>query len=189
EWQHETRRAPHAEAFAEALFPECDVLTGHAELVDMVAELARRAPRFGERIVYNNAPGGGAIFHHDVEPHQLGVLYGQLAGETGWLALPRELLANEVAAALSIRPSRALARLEREDDDELYRLLNHTPRFTRQLVLRGSFVHLRSGDALLLPSPSPGNDCWHSVFALGRRPSLAHSYGIFARRRTRDAGH
>ncbi|HVS17509.1 MAG TPA: hypothetical protein VMT18_02830, partial [Planctomycetota bacterium] len=27
EWQHETRRAPHAEAFAEALFPECDVLT------------------------------------------------------------------------------------------------------------------------------------------------------------------
>lgn len=183
EWQQETRRAPHAEAFAEAVFPECDVLTGHAELVDLVGELIRRAPRFGERIVYNNAPGGGAIFHHDVEPHQLGVLYGQLAGETGWLALPRELLANEIAAALSIRPKRALARLEREDDAELTRLLNHTPAFTRRLVLRGSFVHLRAGDALLLPSPTPEVTCWHSVFALGARPSLAHSYGVFARRR------
>jgi hypothetical protein len=183
EWQQETRRAPHAEAFAEAVFPECDVLTGHAALVDAVGALIRRAPRFGERIVYNNAPGGGAIFHHDVEPHQLGVLYGQLAGETGWLALPRELLANEVACALSIAPERALARLEREDDEELFELLNHTPRFTRQLVLRGSFVHLRAGDALLLPSPTPDVVCWHSVFALGARPSLAHSYGIFARRR------
>jgi hypothetical protein len=183
EWQAETRRAPHAEAFAEAVFPECDVLTGHAELVALIGGLIRRAPRFGERIVYNNAPGGGAIFHHDVEPHQLGVLYGQLAGETGWLALPRELLVNEVAVALSIRPKRALARLEREDDAELARLLNHTPRFTRQLVLRGSFVHLRAGDALLLPSPTPEVTCWHSVFALGARPSLAHSYGIFARKR------
>jgi hypothetical protein len=183
EWQAETRRAPHAEAFAEAVFPECDVLTAHAALVRLVGALIGRAPRFGERIVYNNAPGGGAIFHHDVEPHQLGVLYGQLAGETGWLALPRELLANEIAAALSIRPKRALARLEREDDAELTQLLNHTPAFTRALVLRGSFVHLRAGDALILPSPTPEVTCWHSVFALGARPSLAHSYGIFARRR------
>lgn len=182
EWQQETRRAPHAEALAEAVFPESDVLTGHAGLVALVGALIRRAPRFGERIVYNNAPGGGAIFHHDVEPHQLGVLYGQLAGETGWLALPRELLVNEIAAALSIRPKRALARLEREDDAELARLLNGTPAFTRTLVRRGSFVHLRAGDALLLPSPTPEATCWHSVFALGARPSLAHSYGIFARR-------
>lgn len=183
EWQAETRRAPHAEAFAEAVFPECDVLTGHGALLGAVGALVRRAPRLGERIVYNNAPGGGAIFHHDVEPHQLGVLYGQLAGETGWLALPRELLASEIAVALSIRPKRALARLEREQDAELFRLLNQTPRFTRRLVLRGSFVHLRAGDALLLPSPTPEVTCWHSVFALGARPSLAHSYGIFALRR------
>lgn len=183
EWQQETRRAAHAEAFAEAVFPECDVLTGHAGLVGLVRRLIGRAPRLGERIVYNNAPGGGAIFHHDVEPHQLGVLYGQLAGETGWLALPKPVLACEVAAALSISPKRALARLEREDDEQLFRLLNHTPRFTRQLVLRGSFVHLRAGDALLLPSPTPEVTCWHSVFALGARPSLAHSYGVFALKR------
>ena len=183
EWQQETRRAPHAEAFAEAAFPECDVLTGHAELVGLVRALTGRAPRFGERIVYNNAPGGGAIFHHDVEPHQLGVLYGQLAGETGWLALPKPELAREVADALGIRPARALKRLEREDDQELFALLNHSPRFTRRLVERGDFVHLRAGDALLLPSPTPELTCWHSVFALGLRPSLAHSYGVFARRR------
>lgn len=183
EWQQETRRAPHAEALCEAVFPESDTLTANDGLTGLVARLVGRAPRFGERIVYNNAPGGGAIFHHDVEPHQLGVLYGQLAGETGWLALPRAELAREVAQALSIRPRRANARLEREGDEELFRLLNHTPAFTRRLVLRGAFVHLRAGDALLLPSPTPGNDCWHSVFALGTRPSLAHSYGVFARRR------
>jgi hypothetical protein len=190
EWQHETRRAPLAERLADAVFPECSLLTEHEALVRLVTRACGRAVRFSERIVYNNAPGGGAIFHHDVEPHQLGVLYGQFAGETGWLALPKLELAAELSDYLKSSggsrrtPRAALRWLETEDDPRLLELLNHTPGFTRRLVERGHFVHLRRGDALLLPSPSEERVCWHSVFALGSQPSLAHSYGIFGRRRT-----
>jgi hypothetical protein len=49
-------------------------------------------------------------------------------------------------------------------------------------VERGALSILAAGDILLLPSPGPDDAAWHSVFALGSRPSLAHSYGIFAAR-------
>jgi hypothetical protein len=192
DWQREVRRAPWSDQLAQAAFPECAALTGNRALVGLIERALGRRARFSERIVYNNAPGGGAVFHCDVEPDQLGVLYGQLAGETGWLALPKRELADELAAfvqgtrlarkATSAR--KALRWLDDEDDRELGRLLNHTPRFTRRLVERGAFFRLRTGDALILPSPAPDDTCWHSVFALGRRPSLAHSYGIFGVRRT-----
>jgi len=191
DWQKETRRAPWADRLAEAVFPECAVLSGHTGLVGLVEAACGRRVRFSERIVYNNAPGGGAVFHHDVEPFQLGVLYGQLAGETGWLALPRRELSAELAGFVRGSPlarrartaRQALRWLDGEGDADLLRLLNHTPAFTRRLVERGDFVRLRAGDALLLPSPGPDDVCWHSVFALGRGPSLAHSYGIFGLRR------
>ncbi len=187
DWQKESRRAPWADRLAEALFPESSVLGQNARLAALLEFARGRRLRCSERIVYSNAPGGGALFHHDVEPFQVGVLYGQLAGETAWLALPKRELAAEVASFVGgswLRTARtALDWLEREDDARLARLLNHTPRFTRRLVARGSFLRLRAGDALLLPSPRPDDACWHSVFALGRRPSLAHSYGLFDRRR------
>jgi hypothetical protein len=193
DWQGEARRAPWSDRLADGSFPECAVLTGQRALVALIEKACGRRVRFSERIVYNNAPGGGAVFHCDVEPFQLGVLYGQLAGETGWLALPKRELAEEVEAFARASSSRALARkarralrwLDHEDDRELGRLLNHTPRFTERLVERGAFFRLRAGDALLLPSPGPDDACWHSVFALGRRPSLAHSYGIFGLRRSK----
>src|SRR5688572_9752968 len=194
EWQREVRRAPWSDQLAEAVFPECAALTAHAALVGLIERSSGRRVRFSERIVYNNAPGGGAVFHCDVEPNQLGVLYGQLAGETGWLALPKRELAEEVEACARAAGSRAVARkarralrwLDDEDDRELGRLLNHTPRFTQRLVERGAFFRLRAGDALLLPSPGPDDACWHSVFALGNRASLAHSYGIFGLRRSKS---
>ncbi len=189
DWQNETRRTAWADRLAEALFPESSVLTAHAPLVALLESLCGRRLRFSERIVYSNAPLGGALFHHDVEPHQLGVLYGQLAGETAWLALPKRELAAELAGFLRSTRRRAprsvLRWLDREDDARLSRLLNHAPGFTRRLIERGAFLRLRAGDALLLSSTEPDDACWHSVFALGRRPSLAHSYGIFARRRMR----
>jgi hypothetical protein len=194
EWQAETRRAPWADRLAAAVFPECAVLTGHRGLLGLIETACGQRVRCSERIVYNNAPGGGAVFHHDVEPHQLGVLYGQLAGETGWLALPKRDLAAEVAGCVSgtrlerkaRTPRAALRWLEEQGDEDLLRLLNHTPRFTRRLVERGDFIRLRAGDALLLPSPGRDEVCWHSVFALGRRASLAHSYGLFGLRRRRQ---
>jgi hypothetical protein len=188
DWRHETRRAPHADLLAEALFPECAVLTEQVALRRWIEALAGTAVRYSERIVYNNAPSGGAVLHHDAEPNQLGVLYGQLEGATAWLALPKRELGQVLRESGRARTVRgALARLDRESDGELMPLLNHTPAFTRELVERGAFLVLRKGDALILPSPGWNDCCWHAVFALGRRASLAHSYGLFALRRTRTA--
>jgi len=194
DWQKETRRAPWAEHYAETLFPECAAQAGSARLRALVERLAGRRVRFSERIVYNNAPGGGAIFHHDCEPHQLGVVFGQLAGETAWLALPKRALARHVAAHAAAGPrSSALRRLAGTpraalraldgEDGRLARLLNETPAFTARLAAAGALFHLRAGDVLLLPNHAWDDTCWHSVFALGRRASLAHSYGVFAQRR------
>jgi hypothetical protein len=195
DWRKETRRAPWAARYAEALFPECAVLTGSRALSTVLRTVLRpqlgRAPRFLERIVYSNAPGGGALFHHDCEPRQRGVVFGQLAGETAWLALPKRELALRMAEhAASARspvlrrlagtPRAALRALEREEPAPLRRLLDATPSFTRRLAGHGALFHLRAGDALLLPNHGWDDTCWHSVFALGRRASLAHSYGIFA---------
>ena len=193
DWQKETRRAPWAARYAEALFPECRALSGNQRLVATIERLATRRVRFSERIIYNNAPGGGAILHHDCEPWQLGVVFGQLAGATAWLALPKRELAELVAefargtklARLAGTRAKALKALDREGDETVATLLNRTPRFTRLLVERGHLLHLVAGDALLLPNHGWDDTCWHSVFALGDEASLAHSYGIFARRRER----
>jgi hypothetical protein len=187
DWRRDARRARAADRLAEALFPECRAVTRDTALALALARLAGRRVRLSERIVYSNAPGGGAAFHHDAEPCQLGVLYAQLAGATGWLALPQGELADALASvARGSRvlgtPARARRALEREPTPALERLLNADPRLTRALVERGAFHRLRHGDVLLLPSPRPDAAAWHSVFALGRAPSLAHSYGIFATR-------
>jgi hypothetical protein len=191
DWVRDSRRAPHADRFAEAVFPECRAITGNARLLALVEDLVGRRVRLSERIVYANAPGGGAAFHHDAEPGQLGVLYGQLAGATAWLALPKRELASAVAAladspALRRRAgtaAKALRALDDHDQDELHALLNESPRLTQHLVASGALHVLRAGDVLLLPSLGPDDAAWHSVFAIGKVPSLAHSYGIFPRRR------
>lgn len=190
DWQKETRRAPWADRLAQSVFPECAAITGRKPLVALVERLIGGRARFSERIIYNNAPGGGALFHHDDEEHQLGVLFSQLAGETGWLALPKRELAALVAlrarGGLARRvktPRKALRALDDTSDPQLSGLLNSTPGFTRELVRRGLFFRLRAGDSVLLPSHGPDDVCWHAVFGLGRRASLAHSYGIFALRR------
>jgi hypothetical protein len=190
DWQQETRRAPWADRFAESVFPECRAITGRRELVDLIEQLIGRRARFSERIVYSNAPGGGALFHHDDEEHQLGVVFTQLQGETGWFALPKRELAAYVAAsargALRRRAGtarRALRALDDVNDPQLSKLLNATPSFTSLLAERGAFFHVRAGDSILLPSHGPDDVCWHAVYGLGRAPSLAHSYGIFALRR------
>jgi hypothetical protein len=197
EWTKDPRRAVWSDRYAAALFPEAAAVLGHAPLFARLRALTGRNVRLSERIVYNNAPGGGAVFHHDAEPHQLGVVYSQLHGVTAWFALPKRALAAHIAAHLAAeRPRSALAKrlatpraalrgLEVEDDGALYALLNEDPAFARRLVRAGHAFRMRSGDVLLLPSRGPDDTCWHSVFALGRAPSLAHSYGVFALRRTR----
>ncbi|MCC6672697.1 MAG: hypothetical protein IT458_16655 [Planctomycetes bacterium] len=189
EWHRDPRQARRADGLAAALFPECAVLGGHRLLFDLLRHLTGGPVRLSERIVYNNVPGGGAVFHHDAEATQLGVCFGQLAGETAWLALPRRELAEVVAEVAHGRatlrrflgtPARAFAALKDTREPRLDRLLNRDPVLTRRLVERGAAFRMRAGDAVLLPSHSREDVAWHSVFGIGRSPSLAHSYGIFA---------
>jgi hypothetical protein len=183
EWQLQSEStAAWADEFAARAFPECRAVTGCAPLQRRLGALLQRPFRLSERIVYNNAPGGGAVFHHDAEPAQLGVAFSQLDGHTAWFALARPRL-----AALLVRAGhcadlpRALAALDRGGDARIWHVLNRDVAFARRLSAHGAMFLLRPGDGILLPSHGTELCCWHSVFALGSRPSLAHSYGVFAR--------
>ncbi len=188
DWQGHARRALAADALAQWVFPESKLFAQHAGLGKLLQRLCGRKVRLSERIVYSNAPDGGASFHHDAEPRQLAVVYGQMCGATAWLALPRPELAEELAAMARAgairrpikRPEQAMAALEATDAPWLDLVLNQDPRLTARLVERGAFYKLQAGDILILPSPSRELCAWHSVFALGHRPSVAHSYGLFA---------
>jgi hypothetical protein len=188
EWHGDARQALAADGYAAAVFPECAVLAGHEPLRRRLEALAGTPVRLSERIVYNNVPGGGAVFHHDAEPTQLGVCFAQLRGETAWLAVPRRELAEELAAIASRRTAlrrlrtaaRADAALEDTSEPRLDRLLNRDPALTARLVARGAAFRLRAGDVIVLPSHSRAEAAWHSVFGIGRAASLAHSYGVFA---------
>ncbi len=168
--------------FAARVFPECAAVLGCAPLRRLLRRLLRRPHRLSERIVYNNAPDGGAVFHHDAEPGQLGVVFSQLEGHTAWLAIAKRRLAALLAPGPGPRDLQwAMAALDRGDDAALYRRLNRDAAFTGRLAARGALFVLQAGDAILLPSQGFDDVAWHSVIALGRRPSLAHSYGLFAR--------
>ena len=188
EWREDPARSVWADRLAREVFPECAVLAENPPLVKLVEALTEQRVRFSERIIYSNSPDGGAIFHHDAEPEQLGVCYGQFVGATAWFALPKRELAELVAEAARGTPleasagtaAKALTELDREEAEELARLLNETPDFTRRLVEAGHGFVLEAGDALLMPNHGPEDTCWHSVFALGEQPSLSHSYGLFA---------
>lgn len=96
-------------ALAERLLPECALAHGHAPLGQLLAEWTGGECFLTQHIAYWNAPGGGALFHHDAfdEPPDFGqraVLYLQLTGTSAWLALSIADLAERVeefAAALA----------------------------------------------------------------------------------------
>lgn len=168
--------------FAQRAFPECGAILGCRPLRRLLADLLQRPYRLSERILYNNAPDGGAVFHHDAEPGQLGVCFTQLAGSTAWLSLSKRRLALLLVRAGHARTvAQAMANLDAGDDPRLWRLLNRDAPFTAQLAAHGALYVLHAGDCILLPSHSIDDVAWHSVLALGRTPSLAHSYGLFPR--------
>jgi hypothetical protein len=187
DWKTSPSRRRAADEFCEAIFPEAALLARNEKLGAWLARRTGGRVRFSERIVFSNAPGGGAQFHHDAETDQLGVAYAQLAGRTAWLSLSKRALAAEVATLsagskkltrLAGTPAKAMRALESHDDD-VENLLNRDPKLTQRLVERGAAFVLGAGDVLLLPSHGPDDAAWHSVFALGDRPSLALSFGLF----------
>jgi hypothetical protein len=192
DWSTDPRRARAADELAQAAFPECALLAAGSGPRRRLEAWTGGPVRLSERIVFSNAPGGGAVFHDDAEEGQLGVAYAQLAGRTAWLAVAKRELAREIARLAARGTLRSEAGTEARalramdaPSPALRRLLDRSARLTRRLVEAGHLYVLAPGDALLLPSHGPDDAAWHSVFAPGRAPSLAHSFGVFAERRRR----
>lgn len=180
-FQRSTERQGRAvDALVQRAFPECAIVDGCAPLQSLLRAMLRRPFRLSERILYNNAPDGGAVFHHDAENGQLGVCFCQFEGRTAWLSLSKRRLARLLVRDGLARDERAaIERLDRDEDRPLWQRLNRDAEFARVLAAHGALYVLEAGDAILLPSQAFDDCAWHSVIALGDRPSLAHSYGIF----------
>ncbi len=186
------RELDWTDTFFERTFPECEVLLGAGPVRELLDRLADRRTRLSERIVYSNAPGGGAVFHHDAEPGQLGVAFGQLAGRTAWFALAKDRLADLLVAHgaqadlgtalaaldLGTRPHEDADRPVGAPDHDLWQVLNRDWQFAGRLAAAGALHILTAGDVILLPSVDADHTCWHSVVALDDAPSLAHSYAV-----------
>lgn len=184
EWMAATDlTAGWVDQFAARAFPECEAILRCARLRTLLDRVLCRPHRLSERILYNNAPNGGAVFHHDAEPGQLGVCFSQLQGHTAWLALKKRTLASLLVRSGFARGQRqAMHALDAADDQKLWHRLNRDAEFTAQLAAHGALFVLGPGDCIVLPSHGIDDVAWHSVLALGTRPSLAHSYGLFPAR-------
>ncbi|HXH71305.1 MAG TPA: hypothetical protein VNI58_00615 [Mariprofundaceae bacterium] len=192
-----------AAELAARVFPECAIVTEHPELNDLLDESLGYRPEYVEKIIFSNAPEGGAQFHQDVEKGHSGVLYAQLYGHTGWLALPRAALLEAAAAfiadpanaqvmarvfpqaadrqrleALAADPAQMAALVEADDQQVLERFLNTVPEFTRLLIDAGWGTVLSPGDVILLPQASTEHCCWHSVFCLDDKPGHSLSFAF-----------
>lgn len=189
-----------AAELADRVFPECKMVSEHPELNDLLAAALGFSPEYVEKIIFSNAPEGGAQFHQDVEKGHAGVLYGQLFGHTGWIALPRAELIQAaqhfirnapeiIEKHFSVEARGKLARLsenaaafaellEADDQQELELLLNGIPEFTKVLLDAGWGQILHPGDVMLLPQASTEQCCWHSVFCLDDKPGHALSFAF-----------
>jgi len=192
-----------ASELASRVFPECRIVTDHPELNDLLAAALGYRPEYVEKIIYSNAPSGGAQLHQDVEQGHSGVLYAQLYGHTGWLAMPRQRLIEAAAAfikdpanvdvlsrvfpqaadrqrlaALASDPAGMAALMEADDQEVLETFFNAIPEFARQLIEAGWGMVLSPGDVILLPQASTEHCCWHSVFCLDDKPGHALSFAF-----------
>ncbi|MBT8114000.1 MAG: hypothetical protein KJP04_01375 [Arenicella sp.] len=196
-------RQRYAAKLCDVIFPESRIITNNPALENKLLEcLNGKSYALVERIIYFNAPQGGAYLHHDRERGHAGVVYAQLSGTTFWLALTKRQLQHEINSFLqestaasdwprSIGPEMQLELLELSKDDQrlaeelesfsndaLIHLINETAGFVQQLIRNGHGRLLRSGDVLLLPQQSTEDCCWHSVFCVGDDCGEALSFAI-----------
>lgn len=174
-------------ALCEAIFPESAIVTGHAGL-NQILQTILHVPEifFVERIVYFNAPQGGALLHQDIERGHRGVVYAQLSGRTIWLSLSTETLLDAIltCARQHLRAA-ALSRgqitewLKQSDRPPwLDKLLNRDAAFVAYLLKEGHGYVLDPGDILLLPQESIDCCAWHSVFCLGQTTGEGLSFAL-----------
>jgi len=196
---------PHRQHLAgelsDAIFPESSIVTKNSHLQQMLSELLNgQKADFVERIIYFNAPNGGAYLHHDLERGHSGVVFAQLSGQTFWLALPRRMLVEEIIAFSKTHPwpdsmtiemrsemsdllcDRTLLseQLNSFNNSTLIHLINETEAFVQYLIAKGHSHHLKPGDVLLLPQADQDSCCWHSVFCIGEEMGQALSFAIRA---------
>ena len=186
-------RQSWAARLTEAVFPESTAITENPGLnAILTAMLDCERLAFTERIIYFNAPNGGAQMHHDVERGHDGVVFAQMSGSTFWLALPKPTLLDEIAAFLSEAPAemwgglRKIARqpqalagyLDDPDHELAEELIDRSPAFFRRLIERGHAHVLRPGDVLLMPQHSLDTCVWHSVMCLGGEPGEGLSFAL-----------
>ena len=187
----------------DVVFPESSLITQNNIILDYLSSILGKKPSFVERIVYFNAPNGGAQMHHDVERGHAGVIFAQLSGSTFWLAIAKPKLMDEIisftcnpqhqSAIEAVLPQKAdrealrklcknrdtLSCYMEEPDHELVEaIMDRCPAFITQLVEHGYSHTLKTGDVLLLPQRDLDNCVWHSVFTLGDTPGEALSFAV-----------
>ena len=193
-----------AAELSQCVFPESAIITENKPLIELLQNvLSLSALKFVERIVYFNAPNGGAQFHHDAEKGHLGVVYAQLTGETFWLALSREQLVFEITQFITVKQnldelnqligdeklcsqfvsnlhhqSKIADMLNEPGHEEMTILLNQSPLFFKQMVEAGYAKYLKAGDVILLPQESMTDCAWHSVFCVSEEAGEALSFAI-----------
>lgn len=192
-----------ASKLCDAIFPESAALTDNTQLLPVLEEMLGGQPAFVERIVYFNAPRGGAQMHHDVERGHDGVVFAQLSGSTFWLALTKPVLidelisfandknhAAEIAAVIPaeddqtalhqlLKDKAALSNYMDENDHELVEaIMDRCPAFIEHLIAQGFAYILHAGDLLLMPQRDLDTCVWHSVCCLGDEPGEAVSFAI-----------
>ena len=215
----DVRRHGLVTRLAEACLPECVALHEHPDVPAILETLCGEPITFSQHIAYWNAPEGGALFHHDAfgDPDlsgQRGVLFSQLTGNTAWLALSVEDLADRVteflgamqdgeyhwvrsqvfgdafprALELAADRDRLISELGLPGCGFLGRLCDRGPEFTSFLADAGHALVLSPGDALLLPNHGTRRTAMHSVFCAGGRTGYALSLAVRSRAGEEVAG-
>ena len=192
-----------ASEITDAIFPESAAITEHPALNQLLAEMVGGKPAYTERIIYFNAPNGGAQMHHDVERGHLGVVFAQMSGSTGWLAMAKPVLIDEIQAFLALPESQeALAKvlpdidtqnalremaedrvalschMDEFDHEISEALMDRCPEFIKHLFDRGYGYILNPGDVLLMPQRDLENCVWHTVFCVSEDPGEALSFAL-----------
>ena len=198
-------RQHYAAQLTDAIFPESIVISNNSKLEAFMQQvLDTEKLAYVERIIYFNAPNGGAQFHQDVERGHLGVVFAQVHGSTAWLACSKAQLIDEVQAFVgNAANAETLTRLmddtmlaelkqktaEREqlnnwlddrDNEPLERLINRCPEFYRQMFEQGYGYIINPGDIILMPQKNIDECCWHTVFCIDDFPGESLSFAIRA---------
>lgn len=180
-----------AAKLTDLIFPESSILTENAQVKKVLSDmLESERISFAEKIVYFNAPNGGAQMHHDVERGHDGVVFAQLSGSTFWLAIAKPKLMAEIESFLQQNPGWPKLRelvsdpksfsdyLDEDDHEWVEALIDRSPDFFKFLIEKGYAYVLDAGDVLLMPQYSLDSCVWHSVICLGSEPGEALSFAL-----------